>query len=80
MDLYYTVLSAPCQSVYMVAKYLGLDVNLRYVNAREYMKQAACKYHLRNCIPTLVDGNFVLSESFLLQSSHHDVPGEQIRS
>ncbi|KFB53518.1 AGAP004378-PA-like protein [Anopheles sinensis] len=65
MDFYHLPLSAPCQSVRLVAKALGLHLNLKEVNllAGEHLKPEFLKINPQHCIPTLVDNDFVLWES-----------------
>ncbi|XP_050071110.1 glutathione S-transferase 1-like [Anopheles maculipalpis] len=65
MDLYHLPLSAPCQAVRLVAKALGLHLNLKELDlfTDEQLKPEFLKINPQHVIPTLVDNNFVLWES-----------------
>ncbi|XP_035773843.1 glutathione S-transferase 1-1-like [Anopheles albimanus] len=65
MDFYYLPLSAPCQSVMLVAKALGLQLNLKELNlfTEEHLKPEFLKINPQHTIPTLVDNDVVLWES-----------------
>ncbi|XP_058450858.1 glutathione S-transferase 1-like [Malaya genurostris] len=65
MDLYYMPLSAPCQSVRLLAKAMNLHLNLAYLDLfkEEHMKPEFLKINPQHVIPTLVDNDFVLWES-----------------
>uniref|UniRef100_A0A2M4AT53 glutathione transferase n=1 Tax=Anopheles triannulatus TaxID=58253 RepID=A0A2M4AT53_9DIPT len=65
MDFYYLPLSAPCQSVLLVAKALGLQLNLKQLNlfTEEHLKPEFLKINPQHTIPTLVDNDVVLWES-----------------
>jgi len=65
MDLYHMPLSAPCRSITLVAKHLGIDLNLKHLDlmAGEQMKPEFVALNPQHCVPTLVDGDFVLWES-----------------
>ncbi|XP_037786119.1 glutathione S-transferase 1-1-like isoform X2 [Penaeus monodon] len=65
IDLYYMPLSAPCRSVMLTAKAVGIELNLKLLNlpAGEHMKPEFVAINPQHCIPTLVDGNLKLWES-----------------
>ncbi|XP_058062026.1 glutathione S-transferase 1-1-like [Anopheles bellator] len=65
MDLYYLPLSAPCQSVMLVAKALNVQLNLKELDlfAGEHLKPEFLKLNPQHTIPTLVDNDVVLWES-----------------
>uniref|UniRef100_A0A182W359 glutathione transferase n=1 Tax=Anopheles minimus TaxID=112268 RepID=A0A182W359_9DIPT len=65
MDFYHLPLSAPCQSVRLVAKALGLHLNLKELDLMngEHLKPEFLKINPQHVIPTLVDNDFVLWES-----------------
>ncbi|XP_053680492.1 glutathione S-transferase 1-1-like [Anopheles nili] len=65
MDFYHLPLSAPCQSVRLVAKALGLHLNLKEVDLSkgEHLKPEFLKINPQHTIPTLVDNDFSLWES-----------------
>lgn len=64
IDLYYMPLSAPCRSVMLTAKAVGVELNLKLLNlpAGEHMKPEFVAINPQHCIPTLVDGNLKLWE------------------
>ncbi|OQR74310.1 glutathione S-transferase 1-1-like [Tropilaelaps mercedesae] len=63
--LYHTEGSAPCRAVRMLAKELGVELELRCLDlfAGEHMKPDFLEINPQHTLPTLVDGDFVLSES-----------------
>lgn len=65
MDFYYMSGSAPCRSVLMVAKAVGVELNLKTLNlmAGEHMTPEFLKINPQHTIPTLVDNGFALWES-----------------
>ncbi|KRT81939.1 Glutathione S-transferase [Oryctes borbonicus] len=65
IDFYYFPPSPPCRSVMMLAKTLGLDMNMKTVNimAGEQMEPEYLKMNPQHSIPTLDDKGFVLWES-----------------
>ncbi|XP_049531896.1 glutathione S-transferase 1-1-like [Anopheles darlingi] len=65
MDFYYLPLSAPCQSVMLVAQALGIKLNLKELDlfAGEHLKPEFLKLNPQHTIPTLVDNDVVLWES-----------------
>ncbi|KNC25052.1 hypothetical protein FF38_11870 [Lucilia cuprina] len=65
MDFYYLPLSAPCRSILMTAKALGIELNKKYLDlfAGEHLKPEFLKINPQHTIPTLVDGDFALWES-----------------
>ncbi|XP_037070169.1 glutathione S-transferase 1-like [Pollicipes pollicipes] len=65
MDLYYMDLSAPCRSVYLLAKSLGIDMNLKVTDLMkgENMTPEFIKMNPQHIVPTLDDNGFYLWES-----------------
>ncbi|XP_017145264.1 glutathione S-transferase 1-1 [Drosophila miranda] len=65
MDFYYHPGSAPCRSVMMTAKALGVDLNLKFVNVLEgeQLKPEFVQLNPQHTIPTLVDNGFIIWES-----------------
>jgi glutathione S-transferase len=65
IDLYYLPASAPCRSAMMVARVLGLEVNLKLVDlmAGEQMKPEFLKINPQHNVPTIDDDGFYLNES-----------------
>lgn len=69
MDFYYLPGSAPCRSVLLTAKALGIDLNLKLTNlmAGEHMTPEYLKMNPQHTIPTLNDNGFCLWESRAIQ-------------
>ncbi|XP_062703332.1 glutathione S-transferase 1-like isoform X2 [Aedes albopictus] len=65
MDFYYLPGSAPCRAVQMTATAVGVELNPKLVNLMngEQLKPEFLKLNPQHCLPTLVDGDFVLWES-----------------
>lgn len=65
LDFYYMLYSAPCRSILMTAKVLGLELNKKQVDldAGDHLKPEFVKINPQHTIPTLVDGDFALWES-----------------
>ena len=65
IDLYHMDLSAPCRSVRLTAKMLGVELNLKVVNLMvgEQMAPEFVKLNPQHTIPTIVDDGFALNES-----------------
>jgi len=65
IDFYYVPASAPCRSILMLAKELGLEFNLKVVDlmAGDQMKPEFLAINPQHCVPTLVDDGFSLWES-----------------
>nr|QGA89197.1 glutathione S-transferase delta 1 [Periplaneta americana] len=64
-DLYYLPTSAPCRSVLLTAKAVGVDLNLVHTDLVQgaHLKPDFLKMNPQHCIPVLNDNGFVLSES-----------------
>jgi len=64
-DFYYSLASPPCRSVHMVAKALGVKLNLKKLDTRkkEHMTPEFLKINPQHTIPTLVDNGFAIWES-----------------
>jgi len=69
MDFYYRPGSAPCRSVLMTAKAVGVNLNLKVLDLKngEHLKPEFLKINLQHSIPTLVDNGFALWESRAIQ-------------
>ncbi|XP_011497367.1 PREDICTED: glutathione S-transferase 1-1-like [Ceratosolen solmsi marchali] len=65
IDLYYFPLSVPCRSVMILAKYLGIHLNLKQVNLfkGEQMQASFKKINPQHTLPTIDDNGFILWES-----------------
>ncbi|XP_046631832.1 glutathione S-transferase 1-like [Daphnia pulicaria] len=65
IDLYYLEASAPCRSVMMTAKMVGVELNLKKtdVMAGDNMKPEYIKMNPQHNIPTIDDDGFYLNES-----------------
>ncbi|GAB0096826.1 uncharacterized protein DMENIID0001_123940 [Sergentomyia squamirostris] len=65
IDFYYVLGSAPCRSVLLCAKSLGIELNLKETNlmAGEHLKPEFLKLNYQHTVPTLVDNGFALWES-----------------
>lgn len=65
IDLYYTEASAPCRSVIMTAKMVGVELNLKKMDlmAGEQMKPEFVKINPQHNVPTIDDEGFYLNES-----------------
>ncbi|XP_037951897.1 glutathione S-transferase 1-1-like [Teleopsis dalmanni] len=65
MDLYYMPASAPCRSVEMTAKAVGVTLNKKPLNlmAGEHLTPEYLKINPQHTIPTLVDNGFAIWES-----------------
>lgn len=65
IDLYYMDASAPCRSVMMTAKVLGVELNLKFLNlmSGEHMKPEFLKINPQHNVPTIDDNGFYLNES-----------------
>merc|ERR1712116_104704 len=65
IDLYHMDASAPCRSVRLTAKMVGVELNLKVINlpAGEHLKPEFVKINPQHNIPTIVDDDFALNES-----------------
>lgn len=65
IDLYYHEVSAPCRSVIMTAKMVGVELNLKKLDlmAGEQMKPEFVKINPQHNVPTIDDDGFYLNES-----------------
>uniref|UniRef100_A0A1B6GEQ0 Uncharacterized protein n=1 Tax=Cuerna arida TaxID=1464854 RepID=A0A1B6GEQ0_9HEMI len=63
--LYYASGSAPCRSVLMLAKALGIELNLNELNLmkKEHLKPEFVKINPQHNVPTLDDNGFAINES-----------------
>lgn len=65
IDFYYTEGSAPCRSVWMTAKMVGVELNLKEVNLQtgEHLKPEFVAINPQHNVPTIVDDGFTMNES-----------------
>jgi len=65
LDFYYTPGSAPCRSVLLAAKALGVDLNLKQLDLMkgEHLKPEFVKINPQHNVPTLDDNGFAINES-----------------
>jgi len=65
IDLYYMPLSAPCRSIMLGAKALGLELNLKLTDlmAGDHMKPEFIAINPQHNIPTVDDNGFHMNES-----------------
>ncbi|XP_058450868.1 glutathione S-transferase 1-like [Malaya genurostris] len=65
IDLYCTIVAPFCRSVMLLARALGIELNLIETNVlkREQHKPEFLALNPQHCIPTLVDGDIVIWES-----------------
>lgn len=65
IDFYYLPESAPCRSVLLVAKAVGVELNLKHTDLQkgDHLKPEFVKINPQHTIPTLDDNGFVLWES-----------------
>lgn len=65
IDFYYTPGSAPCRSVLLTAKALGVNLNLKELDLMkgEHLQADFVKINPQHNVPTLVDNGFALNES-----------------
>uniref|UniRef100_A0A0P4W863 GST N-terminal domain-containing protein n=2 Tax=Scylla olivacea TaxID=85551 RepID=A0A0P4W863_SCYOL len=65
IDLYYLLISPPCRAVMLTAEAVGVKLNLKELDIfkGEQMKPEFVALNPQHCIPTLVDGDFVILPS-----------------
>ncbi|XP_076300998.1 glutathione S-transferase 1-like [Lasioglossum baleicum] len=65
IDFYYFPPSPPCRSVMLLAKAIGVHLNLKTINVLkgEAMKPSYLKLNPQHTIPTIDDNGFILCES-----------------
>ena len=65
INLYYMLESPPCRTVLMVAKILGIDLNLKSIDLSkgEHLESDFVNLNPCHCVPTIEDNGFVLWES-----------------
>jgi len=65
IDLHHMEVSGPCRAVRMVAREIGVDLNLIPVNLREneHLTPEFLKLNPQHTVPTLVDGDLSIGES-----------------
>ncbi|KAF5286107.1 hypothetical protein FQA39_LY16390 [Lamprigera yunnana] len=64
IDLYYAEGSGPCRLVILIAKALGVQLNLKYLHLlkKEQLSPEFIKINPQHCVPTIVDNDFILWE------------------
>lgn len=67
VDLYYHPFSPPSRAVVLMAKAVGVDLNLKKIDilAGEHMKPEFLAINPQHTIPTLVDGHVKLWERYV---------------
>ncbi|XP_055546129.1 glutathione S-transferase 2-like [Wyeomyia smithii] len=65
MELYITPFSPPCWSVLLLGRQLNLKINTKSLDLdkEEHLKEDFIKINPEHTVPTLVDGDLILSES-----------------
>jgi len=65
LTLYFAPASPPARTCLLVARYLGLDINVKFVDlgAGEQHTDEFAKLNPLHKVPVLVDGDLVLTES-----------------
>ncbi|KAM7312417.1 glutathione S-transferase 1 [Ixodes scapularis] len=65
VDLYNSALSAPCALVRMVAKHIGVELNIKDLNfaKKEHLTPEFLKINPFHKVPTINDGGFLVYES-----------------
>lgn len=77
MDYYYSLISPPCQSAILVAKKLGITLNLKKTNIHDPVERdALTKLNPQHTIPTLVDNGHVVWESYAIVTYLVEVYGK----
>ncbi|XP_058121092.1 glutathione S-transferase D5-like [Anopheles ziemanni] len=67
MELYSHIISPPCQNVLLVAKKLGVTLNIKETNVEDPVEVAALtKINPQHTIPTFVDEGHVIWESYAI--------------
>ncbi|XP_047474926.1 glutathione S-transferase 1-like [Penaeus chinensis] len=64
-DFYYASMSPPCRGAHLVAKAVGVDLNLKPIDLSkgEHKSPDFVAINPQHCVPTLVDGDLTLWES-----------------
>ncbi|KAM7289759.1 putative glutathione S-transferase [Ixodes scapularis] len=67
VDLYNSALSAPCALVRMVAKHIGVELNIKDLNfaKKEHLTPEYLKINPFHKVPTINDGGFLVYERYL---------------
>ncbi|XP_053977096.1 glutathione S-transferase 1-1-like [Hylaeus anthracinus] len=65
IDIYYHPCSAPCRSVALLAKAIGVHLNIKTLNflINEHMTPSFLKINPQHTLPTMDDNGFILCES-----------------
>ncbi|XP_050100763.1 glutathione S-transferase 1-like [Anopheles aquasalis] len=67
MELYSDIISPPCQTVLLTARKLGITLNIKKIDLEDPADMATLtKVNPQHMIPTLVDGDHVLWESYAI--------------
>ncbi|ETN59603.1 glutathione transferase [Anopheles darlingi] len=67
MELYSDIISPPCQTVLLTARKLGITLNIKKIDLEDPADMAALtKVNPQHMIPTLVDGDHVMWESYAI--------------
>nr|AAM61894.1 glutathione S-transferase D10 [Anopheles gambiae] len=67
MELYYNIVSPPCQSVLLVGKKLGITFDLKEVNPHlPEVREQLRKFNPQHTIPTFIEDGHVIWESYAI--------------
>ena len=64
IDFYYIPESPPCRTVELVANQINVELNKKFLNLAEgeHLKEDFLKINPQHTVPTIVDGDLMLTE------------------